>query len=85
MAPRTASELAGGMAHGGHICRKNYEFTSIKGPVAVTAYGYDPNLCHRDLRHVAHNGHTLETALGGCILEFTYLEGPIRSLIAGRV
>ena len=32
MAPRTAGELTGRMAHGGHIRRNNYEFISIKGP-----------------------------------------------------
>ena len=77
MAPRSTGELTSGMAYGGHICRKNYEFTSIKGPAAVTACGYDPNLCHRDLGHVARNGHTLRTASDGSILEFTYPEGPV--------
>ena len=84
MAPRTAGGLAGGMAHGGHIHRKNYEFISIKGPAPATAHGYDPNLYHRDPRHVAHSGHTLGTALGGSILEFTYLEGLVPSLTADR-
>ena len=77
MAPHTVGELAGGMAHGGHICRQNYEFTSIKGPASVTARGYDPNLYHRDPRHVTHSGHTRGTASGGSILEFTYPEGPL--------
>ena len=75
MAPRTAGGLAGEMALGGHIRRKNYEFTSIKGPAHATARGYDPNLCHRDLGHVAHNGHTLRTTSSGSILEFTYQRG----------
>ena len=80
MAPRTAGELASGMAHSSHIHRKNYEFISIKGPTPVTARGYDPNLCHRDLGHVARSGHTLGTTFGGSILEFTYPEGPVPSL-----
>ena len=80
MAPRIAGELAGGMAHDGHIHRRNYEFTSIKGPAPVTARGYDPNLCHIDSGHVARNGHTLGTASDGSILEFTYPEGPVPSL-----
>jgi hypothetical protein len=84
MAPHTAGGLAGGMALGGHIRRKNYEFTSIKGPALTTAHGYDPNLCHRDPGHVAHNGHTLKTASGGSILEFTYPEGLVPTLTTGR-
>ena len=68
------------MAHCGHIHRKNYEFISIKGPAPATARDYDPNLCHRDLGHVALSGHTLRTASDGSILEFTYLEGPVPSL-----
>ena len=84
MAPRTVGELTGGMAHDGHIHHKNYEFTSIKGPAPATARGYDPDLCHRDPRHVAHSEHTLGTASGGSILEFTYPEGPVPSHITGR-
>ena len=80
MAPRTVGELAGGMALGGHIRRKNYEFTSIKGPAPTTARGYDPNLCHRDPGHVACSGCALRTTSGGSILEFTYPEGPVPSL-----
>jgi hypothetical protein len=84
MALPTAGGLASGMALGGHIRRKNYEFTSIKGPAPTTTHGYDPNLCHRDPGHVAHSGHTLRTAFSGSILEFTYLEGLVSSLTAGR-
>ena len=84
MTPRTTGGLAGGMVHDGHICRKNYEFISIKGPTPATARGYDPNLYHRDLGHVARNGHTLGTASDGSILEFTYPEGPVPSLTIGR-
>ena len=81
MAPRTTSELAGGMAHGSHIRRKNYKFISIKGPAPTPTRRYDPSLYHGDLGCVAHGGHPLRTAFGGYILEFTYLEGPVPSLI----
>ena len=84
MSPRTTGGLAGGMVHDGHICRKNYEFISIKGPAPATARGYDPNLHHRDPGHVAHSGHALGTTSGGSILEFTYLEGLVPSLTTGR-
>jgi len=83
MAPRTASELVGGMAHDNHIRRKNYEFISIIGLAPATARSYDPNLYHRDPGHVARSGHTLETASGGSVLEFTYPKGPVPSLTAG--
>ena len=72
------------MTLGGHIYRKNYEFTSIKGTTPVTARGYNPNLYHRDLGHVAHSEHTLGTTSDGTFLEFTYLEGPVPSLTNGR-
>ena len=72
------------MALGGHIRRKNYKFTSIKGSAPASACGYDPNLYHRDPGHVAHSGHTLRTASDGSILEFTYPEGPVPSLTIGR-
>ena len=84
MAPRTVGELTGEMAHGGHIRRKNYEFTSIKWPAPTSARSYDPNLYHGDLGRVAHSGHTLRTASSGSILEFTYPEEPVPSLTAGR-
>ena len=60
MAPRTAGELAGGMAHGGHIGHKNYEFISIKGPALASARDYNPNLCHGDPGHVARSDTLLE-------------------------
>jgi hypothetical protein len=84
MAPRTAGELAGGMAHDGHIHRKNYEFISTKGLAPAPAYSYDPNLCHGDPGRVACSEHTLRTASGGSILEFTYPEGPVPSSTAGH-
>ena len=79
-APRTTGGLAGGMACGGHIHRENYGFIGANGPAPMIARGYDPNIYHRDLGHVAHSGHTLGTTSGGSILEFTYLEGPVPSL-----
>jgi hypothetical protein len=84
MAPHTVGELASRMAHGGHIHRKNYELISIKGPAPAFARGYNPNLCHGDPRHVARSGLTLGTTSDGSILEFTYLEAPVPSLIADR-
>ena len=83
MAPRTTGELAGGMAHDGHILCKNYEFISIKGPTPVSVRVYDTNLCHRNPGHVARSGHTLETASDGSILEFTYPKGLVPSPTAG--
>ena len=84
MAPRTVDELTGGMVHDGHIRHKNYEFISIKGPAPASARGYNPNLCHGDPGHIARSGLTLGTTFDGSILEFTYPEGPVPSLIAGH-
>jgi hypothetical protein len=78
MAPRTVGGLTGGMALDGHIRCKNYEFTSIKCLAPTTTHGYNPNLYHRDPRHVAHS------VSSGSILEFTYLEGLVPSLTASR-
>ena len=68
MAPRTASELTGGMAHDSHIRHKIYEFISVKGPTPVSAYNHGSDLYPRNLDPVAHGGHALGTSLGGCIL-----------------
>ena len=84
MAPRTVGGLAIGMAHGGHIHSENYEFTSIKGPTPMSSYGHGPNLRHGDLGYVSRHRHTLRTAPGGCILEFTYMGGPTPSLATDR-
>ena len=84
MAPRTAGGLAGRMAHGGHIRRENYEFIDVKGPTPASALGRGPNFHPSDLDPVVHGGHTLRAALGGCIPEFTYPEGPVPSLTTGR-
>jgi hypothetical protein len=79
MAPRTVSGLAGGTAHDGHIHHKNYEFISTKGPASASARSYNPNLSHGDPGRVARSGHTLGTAFGGNISEFTYPEGLVPS------
>ena len=84
MAPRIAGEVAGGMAHGGHIRCKNYEFIYIKGPEPASAHGYDPNLHNGDPGHEGRSEHTLKTTSEGSILEFTYPEGPIPSPTSGR-
>ena len=84
MDPHTTSELASGMAHDSHICCKNFEFISIKGLAPAFARGYDPNLCHGDPKHVAHNEHTLGTVSHGSILEFTYPKGLVASLTASH-
>ena len=75
MAPRTVGGLTGGMAHGGHIRRENYELYDIKGLAPTSTYSHDPNLHHRDLGPVARDGHTLGTTPGGSNPEFTYVGG----------
>ena len=84
MAPRTAGGLTRGMANDGHIHHKNYEPVGAKGPAPMSAYSRGSDLHPRNLDPVAHSGHTLGTPLRGCIPEFTYPEGPVPSLIAGR-
>ena len=75
MAYHIACGLTRGMAHGDHIRHKNYEFISAKGPAPTTAFSRGLDLHPRDLDPVVPRGHTLGTALGGCILEFTYVGG----------
>ena len=84
MAPRTASGLARGMANGGHIHHKNYEPIGAKGPAPASAYSRGSDLHPGNLDPVAHDGHTLRTPLRGYILEFTYLEGLVPSLVVSR-
>ena len=67
MAPRTVGGLAGRMAHSGHICRENYEFTRIGGPALASAYSCGPNLHHGDQGPVARGEHTLGNAPDGNI------------------
>jgi hypothetical protein len=71
------------MAYGGHICHKNYEFKSTKGPAPASALSHGPDLHPRDLDSAIHGGHTLGTTLEGYILESTYIRGPIPILIIG--
>ena len=73
MASRTMGGLTGGMAHGGHVYRESYEFTNVKELAPVSTYSHGPNLCPEDLGPVAHSGHTLGTAPGSGIPEFTYI------------
>jgi hypothetical protein len=80
MAPRTISGLDS-MACGGHIHHKNYGFIGVKGPTHVSAFSRSPELHLRNLAPVVHGRHTPRTALGGYILEYTYLEGTVPSLI----
>jgi hypothetical protein len=75
LAPRTVSGLAHGMAHGGHIRHKNYEFTGAGGPAPASAFSHALDLCFRDLYPAVYDGHTLETTLSGSIPEFTYIGG----------
>ena len=77
MAPRTNGGLARGMAHGSHIRHENYEFIGIEGPAPTSIFSHSQVLHPGDLDPVAYEGHTLGTALSGCILEFTYIGGPV--------
>ena len=83
MAPRTVGGLAHGMAHGSHICCENHEFIGVKGPAPSPAFSRGSDLHPRDLDTAVHGGHTPGTALRGYILEFTYTEGLVPSLITG--
>ena len=84
MAPHTIGGLAHGMAHGGHIRHKNYEFTSIKGLAPVFALSHGPYLHLGDLDSMVHGGHTLRITLRGCILEFTCIGGLAPSHVTGH-
>ena len=82
MASRTASGLAGGMARGDHIHHENYGVIGANGsaPAFITSHSLDLHL--GNLSSMACGGHTLRTALRGCIPEFTDPEGLVPSLIA---
>jgi hypothetical protein len=82
MAPRTTGGLEGGMARGGHIHRKNYEFIDANGLAPASTISHSLDLHHGNLNSMAHYEHTPRTALGGYILKFTYPEGPVPSLVA---
>ena len=77
MTSRTVGGLARGMAHGGHIHHENHEFIGIEGPAPTSIFSHSQVLHPGDLDPVAYEGHTLGTALSGCILEFTYIGGPV--------
>jgi hypothetical protein len=72
MAPRTVDGLASGMAHGGHIHRENYGFIGAKGLAPASPFSRSPDLHLANLGHMAHDGHTLGTTHGACILKYTY-------------
>jgi hypothetical protein len=50
----------------------------------MSTFSHGLDLCPRDLDPVVHGGHTLRTALGGNILEFTYIGGTVPSLITSH-
>jgi hypothetical protein len=72
------------MAHDGHIHRENYGFIGANGLALAPAESHSLDFHLRNLGSMARGIHTLETTLKGCILEFTYLEGPVPSLVAGH-
>jgi hypothetical protein len=78
------NELTRGMASTSHILSRNHAVNLTKGPVPVSALGHGPYIHFKNLRPMAHGRHTLKTALGGCISEFIYLEGPEPSLVISR-
>ena len=85
MAPRTTGELTGGMAHGGHIHHENYGFIGTNGPAPASTIGHSPDLHLGNLSSMVHNGHTPRTTLRGSILESTYPERLVPSLVASCV
>jgi hypothetical protein len=84
MVPRITSGLAGGMAHNGHIHSENYRFIGANGLALASTISHNLDLHLGNLGHMAHGGHTPRTALGGCILEYIYLEGSVPSLVTSR-
>jgi len=72
------------MAHDSHIHHENYEFTGIGGPALVSTFGLVLDLSSRDLDPVVYGGHTLGIALSGSIPEFTYIGGPVPSLVTSH-
>jgi hypothetical protein len=84
MAPHTADGLASRMAHGGHIHCENYGFIDANGPASTSTFSHSLGLHLRNLGPVAHGGQTPRTTHGGCISEYTYLEGLVPSLIASH-
>ena len=70
------------MVHGGHIRHENYEFTSVGGPAFTSAFNRTLDLRYGDLDPTVYGRRTLKTALNGSILEYTYIGGPVTSLIS---
>ena len=81
MAPLTTGGLAGGMAHGSHIHHETYGFIGANRPTPTSAFSRSLDFHLRNLGPTTYGGHTLGTAHGGCIPEFTYVGGLIPSLI----
>ena len=70
------------MASTSHILLGNHAVNHTKELTPVSALGHGPDPHLRNLGPVAYDGRTLETTCGGCILEYTYLEGLVPSLVA---
>ena len=73
MAPRTASRLASGMAHGSHIHHENYGFIGSNRLAPASTINHSLDLHLGNLSSMARGGHTPKTTLGGYIPEFIYL------------
>ena len=78
------NEFSQGMASTRHILLGNHAVNRTKGPAPMSTLGHGLDLHLRNLGPVAYGGHTLGTAHGGCILEFTNIGGPLPSLITSR-
>jgi hypothetical protein len=75
---------AQGMASTGHILLGNHAVNRTERPTPVSVLSCDPDLRPVGLDPVVHSGHTLKTALGGCILECTHVRGLVPSLITSH-
>jgi hypothetical protein len=65
---------AQGMASTNHILLGNHSVNHTKGPMPVSTLSCDPDLHLEGLDPpTVHSGHTLRTALRGCIPECTYV------------
>ena len=84
MAPRTVDGFVCGTAHGGRIHHGNPEFIDVEGSAPIFVFNHSQVLHPRELDPMAYDKHTLGTALNGCIPEFTYIGGPVPSLIIDR-
>ena len=72
------------MASISHILLGNHVVNHTKGPTPASALSCDPDLRPEGLDPAIHGGHTLRTALGGCIPECTHVRGLVPSLITGH-